>query len=65
MLSDFKPKKIKNIRKFDMAHCSYTQNLGSENIYTKNLNSENIFHIVRCFKSDNYFIIRVKNILQS
>ena len=24
-----------------------------------------IFHIVRCFKSDNYFIIREKNILQS
>ena len=30
----------------------------------KKLLTRKLFHIVQCFKSDNYFIIRVKNILQ-
>ena len=37
---------------------------GEESIYTKNLNEENIPYCT-IFKSDNYFIIRAKNILQS
>ena len=31
---------------------------------TQKILTRKIFHIVRCFKSDNYFIIRTKNILQ-
>ena len=33
-------------------------------IFIKKILTRKIFHSVRCFKSDNYFIIRVKNILQ-
>ena len=34
-------------------------------LYVQKILTRKIFHIVRCFKSDKCFTVRVKNILQS